>query len=177
MFILEESNTILVHDRTGRLVYKSFSIVQYKKFNAGNLVVITESTIDFISEVKTKDGYDITVVSDDNFKSALIHDELLFIERKMLFPIMDVVDSNMMNVLRLYQNSTGNWIYFVTKFGIPVRKIVPTYLDTKILYGTSRGKDCAFNLETRQIKTGKALAMNGIPLEEAINKFRAEVSR
>lgn len=172
MFIIEESNTILVHDRKGRLVYKSLSIVQYKKFNAGNLVVITEETIDFVSEVKTKDGYDITVVSDENFKSAMIHDELIFIERKLLFPIMDVLDANLMNVLRLYQNISGDWIYFVTKLGLPVRKISPKYLDTKILYGTSRGKDCAFNLESRQIKTSKATEAKGIALEETISKFK-----
>lgn len=172
MFIVEEANTILVYDKGGRVVYKSFSIVQYKKFNEGNLVVITEETIDFISQVKTKEGYDITVVSDNNFKSAFIHDELLFIERKMLFPILDVINSNMMNVLRLYQNSQGNWIYLVTKFGIPVRKISPKYLDTNILHGTSRGKVCTFNLESRQFKTGNSMSKNKIALEETLNKFK-----
>ncbi|MFF2798102.1 hypothetical protein [Lysinibacillus xylanilyticus] len=172
MFIVEESNSILVYDKTGRLVHKSIGIVQYKKFNEESMVVITKDSVEFISQIKQKDRYDITVVSDTKFVSAMIYKGLVFIQRKTGIPILDVYDSRFINVLRLYQNTKGEWVHFVFKFGIPFKAIVPTHINGRLLYGTRKGKPCMSDLERRDFRNIKLPKEKGIPLQDAINNFK-----
>lgn len=172
MFIIEQNDTVVVHDKTGRIVYESHNIVQYKKFNAGNLVVITEGTVDMISEVKTKEGYDVLAVSDTNFEAAVIYGDLLLIQRKITIPILDVYDSQLMNVLRLYQNTKGNWIRFTMQFGIPVGNIEPTHLDGSVLYGTSKGKRYSVDLVTNKVRSGKSVVAEGTSLVSALSMLK-----
>lgn len=174
MFIVEESNSIMVYNQEGKLMYKSFSIVQYKKFNANNLVVITQDSIDYINQIKTDKGYDILVTSDTKFISAVIYDKLIFVQRQLLMPIMDVYDNNFINVLRLYQNVKGEWVHFITKLRVPVKSVVPTHLEGKLLFGTRKGKPCVVNLEQGTFKKINRSKNAGIPLQQTIQKFKEE---
>lgn len=171
MFIVEEGNCILVHDKTGRLVYKSFQIVQYKKFNEASLVVITKESVDFVQETKHDNRYDITVVSDINFESALIHEDLIFIKRKALFNMLDVYNANFLNVLRLYKNIKDQWSYFLFKFKVPVKIITPLNLKGHLLYGSRNGKPCTVDLEKQKYVETKPPKSTGVDLASAINKF------
>ena len=171
MFILEEGNAILVYNKLGKLVYKSPKIKQYRKFNSDSLVVITDSTLDFISETKEEDRRDITVVSDTKFISAYIQDNLIFVRRKLGLPILDVYTQDFINVLRLYQNTEGKWVHIVMKMKIPYKTIIPTHLNGKVLYGTHKGKPCSLDLATREFKTGN-IKPKGVYLGETLEKFR-----
>lgn len=171
MFILEEGNSILVYNKAGKLSYKSTKIKQYRKFNSDSLVVITDSTIDFISETKDGGRHDIVVVNDTKFLSAYIQDNLLFVSRKIGLPILDVYTEDFINTLRLYQSVDGSWVYVLVKLKIPYKLIKPTHLNGKIMYGIYKGKPCSLNLETQELKTDK-VNPKGLFIGETLEKFR-----
>lgn len=171
MFVLEEGNSILVYNALGKLVYKSPKIIQYRKFNADSLVILTESTLDFVNETDQDNRRDVTVVSDTRFISAFITDDLVFVQRKIGLPILDVYNKDFVNVLRLYQNIQGDWVYFLVKMKIPYKTITPTHLDGKMLYGTSKGKPCSLDLESLKFNTGK-IKPKGVFLGDIVGKFR-----
>lgn len=177
MFIIEEGDCIFVHDKSGRLVYKSISVVQYKKFSEESLVVITDESIDFINEMKIDGRHDITVVNDTNFIAAMIHNDLVLIQRKIVVPIIDIYNSDFINVVRLYQSIRGKWIYFFMKFGIPVRAIEPTYLKGCVLYGTRKDKTYLCNLEKREMKAVKPPKYKGISLQQCLQQLSVGVAK
>ena len=174
MLVMIEGSSVLVYNRLGKLVYKSATILQYKKFDENNLIVITKDTIDTVTEVNQEGRQDILVSSDSKFVSALIKNDLVFIQRKIGIPILDIYNSSLVNVLRLYQGLEGGWIHFKIKLGVPYKMIVPTHLNKNILYGIHKGKAVCINLSTGQMKTGK-VTPNGIPLTAVLKKFVMEV--
>jgi len=176
MFVMEEGNSILVYNNLGKLVYKSAKILQYKKFDSESLVIITESSVDFVNQTSTKDRQDITVVNDTRFVSAYIQDNLIFIQRKIGIPMIDIYDNQFINIMRLYQNINGKWVHFLLKMGIPYKVIIPTYLEGEILYGVRKGKVVSFNLQTKELKICK-VKPSGVPLAIILNKFKTGVNQ
>lgn len=171
MFVIEEQDSILVYDKSGRLVNKILEAVSYKKFNEESLVVITEESVEFISQLKRGKEYDITTVSDTNYERAIIYEELVLIQRKIVFPILDVYNSDMMNVLRLYQDTKGSWVYFIVKYGVPTRKFTPYSIDGSMVYGKRKSKKCSYNLATGEYKENPSIKPLGLPIKTILNKF------
>ena len=174
MLVMLEGSSVLVYNRLGKLMYKSSTVLQYKKFDENNLIVITKDTVDTVTQVVQEGRQDILVSSDSKFVSALIKDNLVFIQRKLGIPILDIYNSSLVNVLRLYQGLGGEWIHFRVKLGVPYKVIVPTHLNKNILYGTHKGKVVCINLSTGQMKS-EGVTPNGIPLTTVLKKFITEV--
>ena len=171
MFITNENNDVSVYDSNGRLRYQAVDVVQFRKFSSSHFVVITKTSIDFVSQIVTENGQDILVVCDTNFESAVIEEQLILIKRKYVMPILDIYDTKFINVLRLYQNLKGDWVHLVVKFKVPVKTIIPKYLNGKLLFGSHKGKPCVFNLDKNSMKQLPSPKGTGIDLGYCISKF------
>lgn len=156
MLVTEQGNSILVYGQGGKLLYKSIKIVQYAKLSSTSLVVITDETIDFVKEVEVDGRKDILVVNDVNFISAVIHDGLVYVQRKIVVPIMDIYNSELDNFVRLYQNVKGKWVYKLTFLGIPYKSIEPTHFKCPHhLYGNHKGNRVRVDLTNNKLSPSK----------------------
>lgn len=137
---MEDSEGVYLYDRDGGLRYYAEDYTQLKKFNEEAVVIITKECIVFATEVKVDGQFIVSVVVDNKFESAFAYDNHVYVKRKYAMPVLDIYNSELVNVVRLYKNIRDQWAFLKTFLSIPYGSLIPIGIKGKHLF-CEKGKN------------------------------------
>lgn len=169
---MEDSEGVYLYDRDGGLRYYAEDYTQLKKFNEEAVVIITKECIIFATEVKIDGQYIVSVVVDNKFESALVHDNYLYVKRKYVMPVLDIYNNELVNIIRLYKNIKQQWALLQTFLRIPYGSLVPVGIKDSHLFCSKGKKLLQYDLSNHSKIKIKEAQLPNRTIEVALTKMK-----
>lgn len=135
MFVTFEGNELLVYDHTGRIAKLIKNVQYYKKYSDTVFVATTKNSLEVVSEVKVGSTRVVSSICDTDYKEIHFKDDYIFIVRDKPLKSVDIYNSNLICVAKLYKDLLSKWKYIKMSMRMPTGFVHPIAIDEHKLYG------------------------------------------
>lgn len=165
MFVMFEGEELLVYDKNGRIVKLIKKVEYFRKYSESVFVAYTGSSLEVVSEKIFNGRMVVDSITDTDFERIYFKDEFIVIERKKPLSVIEVYNSDLICIFKLYKDSLNEWVYIQLKMFLPLGLIKPLGFSENYLYGKKKDKLVKVDLKTNKVTKCAKKELKGISLK------------